>query len=267
MQPRYDASTGALAVTGSGLLKLNGATNDIDVSKFTFTGEGGDTYTLTDSSDVEITSGPAFTVTLSSTDKAAVNLIVNKNGTASNGGTTYNLDEAIQRLKDAGVEPVLMSGDVKPTAERVAREVGIDRVFAEVRPEDKAAHVKELQDKGFFVAMVGDGINDAPSLAAADVGIAMGGGAEAALGAGAVAITSGDLSALVRGRALARALGRTIRISLAWAFAYNVVALPLAALGALDRLGGAPVAAAAMAGSSIVVVLVALRLGRVRLSR
>lgn len=90
----YDASTGALAVTGSGFLKLNGATNDIDVSKLTFTGEGGDTYTLTDSADVEITSGTAFTVTLSSTDKAAVNQIVNKNGTASTGGTTYNLAAA-----------------------------------------------------------------------------------------------------------------------------------------------------------------------------
>ncbi|SDU16410.1 DUF4214 domain-containing protein [Nitrosomonas ureae] len=90
----FDASTGALVVTGSGFLKVNGATNDIDVSKLTFTGEGGNTYTLTDSSDVEITSGTAFTVTLSGTDKAAINLIVNKNGTASTIGTTYNLAAA-----------------------------------------------------------------------------------------------------------------------------------------------------------------------------
>ena len=90
----YDSSTGALAVTGTGFLKLNGTSNDIDVSKFTFTGEGGDTYTLTDSIDVEITSGTAFTVTLSSTDKAAVNQIVNKNGAMSSGGTTYNLAAA-----------------------------------------------------------------------------------------------------------------------------------------------------------------------------
>lgn len=90
----FDASTGALVVTGSGFLKASGATNDIDVSKLTLTGEGGNTYTLTDSSDVEITSGTAFTVTLSSTDKAAINLIVNKNGTASTGGTTYNLAAA-----------------------------------------------------------------------------------------------------------------------------------------------------------------------------
>lgn len=87
----YDASTGALVVTGTGFLKANGATNDIDASKFTFTGEGGNTYTLTDSADVEITSGTAFTLTLSSTDKAAVNQIVNKNGTSSTGSTTYNL--------------------------------------------------------------------------------------------------------------------------------------------------------------------------------
>ncbi|WMJ09137.1 DUF4214 domain-containing protein [Nitrosomonas sp. sh817] len=90
----YDASTGALVVTGTGFLKLNGAANDIDASKFTFTGEDGATYTLTDSADVEITSGTAFTVTLSSTDKAAINQIVNKNGTASTGGTTYNLAAA-----------------------------------------------------------------------------------------------------------------------------------------------------------------------------
>ncbi len=90
----YDASTGALIVTGSGLFKVSGATNDIDVSKFTFTGEGGETYTLTDSADVEITSGTAFTITLSSTDKAAVNAITNKNGTSSTDGTTYNLAAA-----------------------------------------------------------------------------------------------------------------------------------------------------------------------------
>ncbi|MBX3617351.1 DUF4214 domain-containing protein [Nitrosomonas sp.] len=90
----YDASTGALVVTGTGFLKLSGATNDIDASKFTFTGEGGSTYTLTDSADVEITSGTAFTVTLSSTDKAAVNQIINKNGTSSTSGTTYNLAAA-----------------------------------------------------------------------------------------------------------------------------------------------------------------------------
>ncbi len=90
----YDASTGALVVTGTGLLNLSGATNDIDVSKFTFTGEGSATYTLTDSADVEITSGTAFTVTLSSTDKAAVNQIINKNGTSSTGATTYNLAAA-----------------------------------------------------------------------------------------------------------------------------------------------------------------------------
>ena len=87
----YDANTGALVVTGTGFLKANGATNDIDASKFTFTGEDGNTYTLTDSADVEITSGTAFTLTLSSTDKAAVNQIINKNGTSSTGGTTYNL--------------------------------------------------------------------------------------------------------------------------------------------------------------------------------
>jgi Cu+-exporting ATPase len=173
--------------------------------------------------------------------------------------------DALKQLAGAGVRVVVLSGDHPSAVASVAAEVAVQDARGGLSPAAKLEAIAELRRAHGSVAMVGDGINDAPSLAAADVGIAMGGGAEAALGAGAVAIVSGELSSLVRGRSLARALGRTIRVSLGWAFAYNVIALPLAALGALDRIGGAPVAAAAMAGSSILVVLVALRLGRVRL--
>jgi Cu+-exporting ATPase len=170
--------------------------------------------------------------------------------------------EALAQLAGAGVRVVLLSGDHASAVESVAAQLGVTDARGGLSPSAKLEAIAALRREHGALAMIGDGINDAPSLAAADVGIAMAGGAEAALGAGAVAITSGELSSLVRGRSLARALGRTIRAALAWAFAYNLLALPLAAMGALDRIGGAPVAAAAMAGSSIVVVLVALRLGR-----
>jgi Cu2+-exporting ATPase len=176
--------------------------------------------------------------------------------------------EAIQQLKDAGVEPVLMSGDVKPTAERVAREVGIDRVFAEVRPEDKAAHVKELQDQGFFVAMVGDGINDAPALAQANIGIAIGAGTDVAAQAAQVILMKSDPLDIVRAIKLSKATVRKMKQNLAWASVYNVLAIPVAAGVFYPSLGWSlrpEISALLMSVSSIIVALNAVSLRRARI--
>jgi Cu2+-exporting ATPase len=176
--------------------------------------------------------------------------------------------EAIQRLKDAGVEPVLMSGDVKPTAERVAREVGIERVFAEVRPEDKAAHVKELQEKGFFVAMVGDGINDAPALAQADIGIAIGAGTDVAAQAAQVILMKSDPLDIVRAIRLSKATVRKMKQNLAWASVYNLLAIPVAAGAFYTSLGWSlrpEVSALLMSASSIIVALNAVSLRRAKI--
>jgi Cu2+-exporting ATPase len=176
--------------------------------------------------------------------------------------------EAIRKLKEAGVEPVLMSGDVKPTAERVAREVGIDRVFAEVRPEDKAAHVKELQDQGKFVAMVGDGINDAPALAQADVGIAIGAGTDVAAQAAQVILMKSDPLDIVRAIRLSKATVRKMKQNLAWASVYNLLAIPVAAGLFYNSLGWSlrpEVSALLMSVSSIIVALNAVSLRRARI--
>jgi Cu2+-exporting ATPase len=173
--------------------------------------------------------------------------------------------EAIRQLKDAGVEPVLMSGDVTPTAERVARQVGIDRVFAEVRPEEKAARVKELQDKGFVVAMVGDGINDAPALAQADIGIAIGAGTDVAAQAAQVILMKSDPLDIVRAIRLSKATVRKMKQNLAWASVYNVLAIPVAAGAFYSTLGWSlrpEVSALLMSVSSIVVALNAVSLRR-----
>lgn len=176
--------------------------------------------------------------------------------------------EAIQRLKDMGVEPVLMSGDVKPTAERVAREVGIDRVFAEVRPEDKAAHVKELQNQRFFVAMVGDGINDAPALAQADIGIAIGAGTDVAAQAAQVILMKSDPLDIVKAIRLSKATVRKMKQNLAWASVYNVLAIPVAAGVFYRSLGWSlrpEISALLMSVSSIIVALNAVSLRRARI--
>ena len=171
--------------------------------------------------------------------------------------------EAVAGLRRLGLEPVLLTGDARATAERVAAEVGIERVLAEVYPEDKVAEVKRLQDAGEVVAMVGDGINDAPALAQADLGLALGTGTDVAIEASDLTLVSGDLRAAGDAIALARRTLRTIKGNLFWAFAYNVAAIPLAVAGLLSPV----VAAAAMAFSSVFVVTNSLRLRRFHSAR
>jgi Cu+-exporting ATPase len=174
---------------------------------------------------------------------------------------------AIQRLRDLGLDVVLLTGDVPATANAVAREVGIDRVIAGVLPDGKVDAIRELQEQGRVVAMVGDGINDAPALARADVGMAMGTGTDAAIEAGDIALLRGDLRSVVDAFLLSRRTMRTMRQNLFWAFVYNVVGIPIAA-GSLYPAFGillSPIlASGAMALSSVSVVSNSLRLARFR---
>jgi Cu+-exporting ATPase len=176
--------------------------------------------------------------------------------------------EAIRALHEEGLQVVMLTGDNKVTAEAVARKLGIDRVTAEVLPEQKTEVIKQLQVEGRVVAMAGDGINDAPALAQAQVGIAMGTGTDVAMESAAVTLVKGDLRGIVRARRLSRATMRNIRQNLFFAFIYNALGVPIAA-GVLYPFFGlllSPIiAAAAMSFSSVSVVTNALRLNRVEL--
>lgn len=181
--------------------------------------------------------------------------------------------EAVQQMHELGITVVMMTGDNLGTAKAIAREVGIERIFAEVKPEEKAAYVQKLQDEGYLVGMVGDGINDAPALAQANVGIAIGTGTDVAIEASDVTLISGDLRGVTRAIKLSKGTMRTIRENLFWAFGYNTILIPVAA-GVLVLFNAVPeflrelnpiLAAGAMAFSSVSVVANSLRLRRIKL--
>jgi Cu+-exporting ATPase len=176
--------------------------------------------------------------------------------------------DAIVALQRSGVRIVMLTGDSKRTADAVARQLGIDEALSEVLPEDKAGHVKRLQAAGRKVAMAGDGINDAPALAQADVGIAMGTGTDVAMESAGVTLVKGDLRGIARAAVLSRATMRNIRQNLAFAFGYNALGIPVAGgvlYPAFGLLLSPVLAGAAMALSSVSVVTNALRLNRVKL--
>jgi P-type Cu2+ transporter len=177
--------------------------------------------------------------------------------------------EAITAMKDLGVRPVMLTGDNRQTAERIARELGVDEVIAEVLPEDKAKKVKELQQQGRKVAMVGDGVNDAPALAQADVGIAIGAGTDVAIETADVVLMRSDPLDVATAITIGRGTVRKMRQNLGWAIGYNSLALPIAA-GVFEPFGltlRPEIAAISMSGSSVLVAVNALALKRLRLAR
>jgi Cu+-exporting ATPase len=169
--------------------------------------------------------------------------------------------EAVRSLRAEGVEVVMLTGDNARTAAAIGRALEIDRVIADVLPSDKARVIKELQKAGKVVAMVGDGVNDAPALATADIGIAIGSGSDVAKETGGIILVRSDVRDVVTGIRLSRATMRTIKRNLFWAFIYNAIGVPIAAFGLLNPI----IAAAAMALSSLSVIVNSALLKRARL--
>ena len=171
--------------------------------------------------------------------------------------------DAVASLRAEKIEVVMLTGDNARTAAAIGRALGIDRVIADVLPSDKARTIKELQTAGKVVAMVGDGVNDAPALATADIGIAIGSGSDVAKETGGIILVRSDVRDVVAGIRLSRATMRTIKQNLFWAFVYNGIGVPVAALGYLNPI----IAAAAMALSSLSVIVNSALLRRVKLDR
>jgi len=168
---------------------------------------------------------------------------------------------AIKALHLLGIKSAMLTGDHHLTADYIGKAVGIDRIFAEVMPGEKASEVKKLQKEGYKVAMIGDGVNDAPALATADVGIAMGTGTDVAIESGDIVLVKGTLDKVVESIHLSQSTLKVIKQNLFWAFFYNLILIPLAAAGLLNPM----IAALAMSLSSVSVVTNSLRLKRTKI--
>lgn len=246
---RLESVSDAQAVTGQGMQgTVDG--QDVRVGRATFV-VGADTI---DRAVVETLEHEAKTVVYVSRGNQCVGVI------AIADPLKPDAKEALGRLRRLGVEPVMLTGDNSRTADAIAKQVGIERVHAEVLPDQKLALVKEAQEKGLSVAFAGDGINDAPALTQADLGIAMGTGTDIAIESGQIVIMGGEAGKIPEAILISRKTFATIKQNLFWAFAYNIVGIPLAAFGFLNPM----IAAGAMAFSSISVLLNSLRLKRIK---